>query len=119
MSDKSTEYIGIDEFHLFKPEDIKHLGRLSGENNNVIVAGLDMDYRGKFFETYKALLQLDPEKVIHKHAICEVCKKDNAIYTQILSLTGRPIIGSLPSIVVEDGKYRYQPRCSNCFVKAN
>lgn len=112
------DVIGIDEAHMFKEPDYKVVDDWLKAGKEVFVSGLDLDYRGNLIPIIKRFLELKPETVINKAAVCEVCKSYSAYYTQIMD-KGKPIIEGLPLIVIDDGTYAYQPRCRNCFVKSH
>ena len=106
--------VGIDEIHMFEESDAKAVSALLKNNVKVFASGLDMDYRGKMFPIIKRLFELGPQKVNYKRAVCEICKKPQAVYTQIYQ-NGVPITNGVPSIIPEDGTYEYRPVCQNCF----
>ncbi len=114
--DGSWQMVGVDEIHMFNPNDFNIIDTLLKRGIKVIVSGLDMDYRGEMFEIVKKLFQLGPKEVKYKRAVCEICKKPEAIFTQVFNL-GIPIIKGMPSIIPEDGTYEYKPVCRNCFKK--
>jgi len=72
----------------------------------VIVAGLDLDYRGEPFEIMAEFLARS-ENVTKNLAICTVCGED-AHYSQRLnaSLGERVLVGAADL---------YEARCRNCF----
>ena len=47
--------VGIDEIHMFEPTDAQFIGELLSQGTDVIVSGLDTDYRGELFEMTKKL----------------------------------------------------------------
>ncbi len=108
------QLVGIDEVHMFEPEDVAIVADLLKNGTAVLCSGLDMDYRGELFETVKRLLELGPKEVRYKRSVCEVCRQPNAVYTQVFN-QGQPIITGLPSVLPEDGTYTYEPVCRDCF----
>lgn len=68
---------------MFKEKDIDILEKLLKRGVKIIASGLDTDYRGKMFSVIKRLLELGPKEVKYKRAVCEVCKKPDAVYTQV------------------------------------
>lgn len=110
------DVIGIDEVHMFDPREMDVIEQWIHDGKSVFVTGLDLDSYGKMMPSILRLLELKPDHVITKKAVCEICKKYDARFTQILS-KGKPVLTGLPSVVPEDGTYEYQTRCRNCFVK--
>jgi thymidine kinase len=113
--------IGVDEIHMFDPEQATIIKRILLKGTDVIASGLDMDYRGVMYEIVRRLLELGPKSVDLRKAVCYVCKKPEASFTQILDETGTPITGGLPSIISDDGThpYGYRSVCLKHFVKNN
>lgn len=117
VSKNDFSIIGIDEIHMFDSTDVFVLEKMLKRNNlQIIIAGLDLDYRGELFPIVKNLFEIGPDKVVYKKAVCENCKQFSAKYTQILTQEG-PILDSLPSVVPDDGTYIYKSLCRKCFVK--
>ncbi len=112
---KKEKIIGIDEIHMFSERDVETINVLLKQNRKIIVSGLDLDYRGKMFPIIKRLFEMGPKKVKYKKAVCELCKKPEAVYTQILK-NNKPILSGLSSIIPDDGKYVYMPVCRKCFI---
>ena len=112
----NVEVVGIDEVHMFPAEDAKVIKALLERGIKIIIAGLDTDYQGKMFSIVRKLLDLKPGRVKYKKAICEICGKAEAIYTQIFR-DKEFILDGLPPVVPDDGIYIYKPVCKNCFKK--
>ncbi len=70
--DPRTSVIGIDEAQFFDATLVEISNRLAGLGKRVIIAGLDMDYRGIPFEPMPQLMAV-AEYVTKAHAICVVC----------------------------------------------
>ena len=113
---KDFDIIGIDEVHMFPVKDATHIDNWLRSGKSVIVSGLDLDYRAKMPGIIKYIHQLKPDRIVIKTATCDVCKKYDARFTQILR-NKKPITSGLPSVVPEDGTYDYQARCRECFIK--
>ncbi len=109
--------IGIDEVHMFHPEDVAVVAQLLQNGVKVVAAGLDMDYKGKIFDIVKGLLELGPKEVRYRRSACEVCRLPEAVYTQVFS-KGEPVVSGMPSVIPDDGTFTYQPVCRHCFVVA-
>jgi thymidine kinase len=111
------DVIGIDEIHMFPEEDIQAIKSWLKEKKEVFVSGLDLDYSATMTPLIKKILELKPDRIISKVAVCEVCHELRAQFTQILH-NGQPVLSGLPHIVPEDGTYEYQARCRDCYVHA-
>jgi thymidine kinase len=116
-ADGDVEVIGVDEIHMFTVDDIAVLGTAVRSGIKVVVAGIDLDHRGQLFAPVRALFELAPEKVIHRRAVCDVCRSLDATHTQVLE-HGKPFIRELaPSTALpDDGTYTYEARCRRCVV---
>lgn len=112
--------VGIDEVHMFDEKDVDAIKELLNRGVKVFASGLDMDYKGEMFGIIKRLMELGPEEVKFKKAVCEICKEPNAVYTPIFK-DGKIIMEGIPSVVPEDGTYAYVPVCRKCFhnIKSN
>lgn len=110
------DVIGIDEAHMFPPDDTDIVKNALLQGCTVVVSGLDMDYRGRMFNIVQRLMELGPSDVRYRRAVCEVCRKPNAIHTQVYH-NGYPVVEGLPSVLPEDGTYVYRPVCRQCFVQ--
>ena len=108
--------VGIDEIHMFPVEDARIIKDLLEKGIKMIIAGLDTDYQGKMFLIVRKLLDLKPGRVEYKKAICEICGKVEAVYTQIFR-DKELVLDGLPPVVPDDGIYIYKSVCKNCFKK--
>jgi thymidine kinase len=99
-----TEVVGIDEGQFFDDELPRVCGHLANLGKHVIVAGLDMDYRGVPFGPMPELLAVAEQ--VHKiHAICTSCGAP-ASYTQRLTeAKEQVVVGSADA---------YEARCRRC-----
>lgn len=109
------DVIGIDEIHMFPEADIDCIKKWLKAGKEVFLSGLDLDYSATMTPLVRRALELKPDKLINKLAVCEVCRDYNAQFTQILH-KGEPVLGGLPHIVPEDGTYVYEPRCRVCYI---
>jgi thymidine kinase len=103
--DPRTEVVGIDESQFFDAELAKVCNRLADLGKRVIVAGLDMDFRGAPFGPMPELLAI-AESVEKVHAICARCGAP-ASYTQRLSHAQEQVVVGAADI--------YEARCRRCF----
>jgi len=111
------DVIGIDEVHMFPATDVKYIQKWLKDKKDIFVSGLDLDYSATLTPLVKKILELKPEKIISKVAVCDACHKYNAQFTQILH-NGKAVLGGLPPVVPEDGTYIYEPRCRDCHERA-
>jgi thymidine kinase len=105
-----TTVVGIDEVQFFDMDVIRVATQLAKRGVRVIVAGLDMDFRGEPFGPMPQLMA-EAEHVDKLHAICVVCGAD-ASRTQRL-IDGRPANYDDPIILV-GGSESYEARCRQC-----
>ena len=66
---QNAQVVGIDEAQFFSDEIIEVCNKLANDGKRVIVAGLDMDYKGKPFGPMPNLMAI-AEYVTKLHAIC-------------------------------------------------
>jgi thymidine kinase len=100
-----ADVVAIDEAQFFDERLADVCNELANRGKRVIVAGLDLDYRGKPFEPMPQLLAI-AEEITKQRAICVVCGAP-AAYTQRLTQSHERIeIGA---------KGKYEARCRRCF----
>ncbi|MBP8239314.1 MAG: thymidine kinase [Saprospiraceae bacterium] len=103
------EVVGIDEAQFFDLELPEVCQELALRGIRVIVAGLDMDYRGKPFGPVPNLLSV-AEYITKVHAICPHCG-NLATHSYRLSQDSADI--------VLGEKDLYEPRCRTCYSMGN
>ena len=103
-----VDVVGIDEAQFFDDGLIEVCNKLADQGIRVIVAGLDMDFKGKPFGPIPALFAT-AEFVTKVHAICMRCG-NLAQYSHRLSESEK--------LVLLGEKDSYEPLCRACFVKA-
>ncbi|MDZ7291314.1 MAG: thymidine kinase [candidate division KSB1 bacterium] len=103
---QDAQVIGIDEGQFFDSDLIEVCNTLAEQGKRVIVAGLDMDYRGKPFEPMPQLMAI-AEQVTKTQAVCMQCGEP-ASYTQRLT--------EARELVIVGAKEIYEARCRKCFV---
>ena len=116
VADTTADIIGIDEIHMFAVEDISVIEQWLLANKQVMVSGLDIDYSATLIPVIKAILELKPETIIDRAAVCELCKRYEARFTQIVH-NDSVVRSGLPPVVPEDGSYEYRPVCRACYFK--
>lgn len=108
VSDDVT-VVGIDEAQFFDMDLVENAQKLALKGKRVIVAGLDMDYRGLPFGPIPGLLAV-AEYITKVHAICSHCG-NLATHSYRLS--------EEDSTVVLGEKDKYEPRCRSCYDMGN
>jgi len=101
----------VDEGHFFEPALAGVLAAMRADGRRVVVAGLDLDFRGRPFATTEALLEI-ADRVRVLVATCGRCGRE-ATMTQRL-------VGDRPAdfdaeVLVPGGAELYSPRCERCF----
>jgi len=104
-----VEVVGIDEAQFFDNGLVDVCNQLAYKGIRVIVAGLDMDFRGIPFGPMPGLMSI-AEYVTKVHAICVRCGS-LAQYTHRLSEDDKLIVLGETDI--------YEPLCRVCYSKAN
>ena len=103
--------IGIDEVQFFSQDIITIICDLIEHKKRIIVAGLDLDFRGVPFGPMPSLLAI-ADKITKLQAICSLCGID-AHFTQRL-VNNQPARYDDPVILV-GAQEAYQARCRECF----
>ena len=102
---RQAAVVGIDEAQFFGRDLVDICQKLANEGKRVIVAGLDMDFRGNPFEGIARLMAI-AEYVTKMQAICVVCG-NSANYTQRkIEKDDRIVIGASEI---------YEARCRHCY----
>ncbi|GAP41276.1 thymidine kinase [Flexilinea flocculi] len=107
LLDSNTSVIGIDEAQFFSDDIVHVVDDLSEKGIRVVLAGLDMDFRGEPFGMMPILMS-KAEKVDKLYAICMVCGEP-ATRTQRL-VDGKPANYHDP-IVIVGASEMYEARC--------
>ena len=110
------DVIGVDEIHKFEEEDAKEIEKWVKKGKDVFISGLDLDYQGHMIQTTLKVLELRPDTIVVKNAVCEVCHTYDARFTQLLA-EGKEITEGIPPVNPDDGTFQYEARCRGCFVK--
>ncbi len=110
LLDDDTDVIGIDEVQFFGWEIVDLCNSLAEAGKRVVVAGLDMDFRGEPFGPMPVLMA-QAEAVDKLQAICMVCGAP-ASRTQRL-VDGKPAPYNAEIILVGTEEV-YQARCRKC-----
>ncbi len=105
----NTAVVGIDEAQFFDENIVEVCQELALRGVRVIVAGLDMDYRGQPFGPMPQLLAI-AEYVTKVHAICVHCGN-------LATHSYRLAEGD--AVVLLGEKEHYEPRCRSCYNMGN
>lgn len=103
-----VDVVGIDEAQFFDDGLVEVCNQLANENIRVIVAGLDMDYRGIPFGPIPDLCAVADE-ITKVHAICVRCG-------QLAYQTHRTVADSKRVLLGEQSMY--EPLCRSCYRQA-
>lgn len=116
--DEDLDVVAVDEVHMFDVADVEVVDRLLRRGTRVVVAGIDLDHRGELFAPVRALLELGPDAVTYRRAVCDVCRDFSATHTQVLR-GGVPFLEHLggSEALPDDGTFTYEARCRTCFVR--
>ena len=110
LIEPDTTVIAIDEAQFFDDQVVALCEELADQGARVIVAGLDMDFRGEPFGPVPTLMAR-AERVDKLQAICVVCGGP-ASRTQRL-INGQPAAYDDPVILVGASEV-YEARCRGC-----
>ncbi len=102
------DVVGIDEAQFFDEGLVDVCNELANRGIRVIVAGLDMDYKGIPFGPIPALCAIADE-VTKVHAICVRCGELAYISHRTVPNDKRVLLGE---------KEEYEPLCRYCYQKA-
>lgn len=106
------QVIAIDEIQFFSTEIISIILDLVDNGKRVIVAGLDLDFRGLPFGTLPTLLAL-ADDVTKLTAICIKCGNEAHLSQRLIN--GKAAKFDDPIIMV-GAQEKYQARCRDCFI---
>lgn len=109
-NDKLPYAICIDEAQFFDDGIVDVVEKYANSGARVIVAGLDLDFRGEPFGAMPEIIAR-AEYVTKLHAICQKCGEE-ASFTQRI-INGRPAHYNDPIIVVGETE-KYEARCRQC-----
>jgi thymidine kinase len=102
-----VEVIGIDEVQFFGSEVVEFCEKYVNLGKRVIIAGLDMDFRGEPFDPMPKLMSI-ADYVDKFHAICTVC--GNPAYVSQRIINGEPAYYDDPVVLVGADE-SYEARC--------
>jgi thymidine kinase len=102
------DVVGIDEAQFFDMGIVDVCTQLAQRGIRVIVAGLDMDFKGVPFGPMPALMAI-AEDVYKTHAICVHCGDLAYVSHRLVASDKRVLLGETDS---------YEPLCRACYEKA-
>lgn len=100
-----SQVIGIDEAQFFDDGLVDVCNQLANRGIRVIVAGLDMDFKGRPFGPIPAIMAI-AEHVSKVHAICMQCGAPANYSYRLSTSTNKLLLGE---------KEHYEPRCRKCY----
>ncbi len=100
-----TQVVGIDEAQFFDQGLPEVCIQLAAKGIRVIVAGLDMDFKGKPFGPMPAVMAI-AEDVTKVHAVCVQCGAPATFSYRTVNSGSKILLGE---------KESYEPRCRVCF----
>lgn len=100
-----VDVVGIDEAQFFDMCIVDVCKYLADNGYRVIVAGLDMDYRGVPFGPMPALMAI-ADDVIKVHAVCVRCGAPAFISHRLVATEGQVLLGETD---------KYEPICRHCY----
>ncbi len=108
--EEPTDLVAIEEAQFFDAEIVTAVEELADGGYEVVVTGLDMDFRGEPFGPMPALLAVADE-VVKLRAICARCGRDASRSQRLID--GEPAAASAPTILV-GARESYEARCRQC-----
>jgi thymidine kinase len=102
-----VDVVGIDEAQFFDEGLVDVCNSLAEQGIRVIIAGLDMDYKGIPFGPMPALMAI-AEDVYKVHAICVRCGSLAYVSHRLVESDKRVLLGETQE---------YEPICRECFRK--
>jgi len=105
----ATQVVGIDEAQFFDDGLTEVCVKLANSGVRVIIAGLDMDYKGQPFGPIPSLMAV-AEHVTKVHAVCMQCGTPANYSYRLTKDTQTVLLGE---------KDAYEPRCRQCYYHLN
>jgi thymidine kinase len=105
---QGEQIVAIDEAQFFDAAVVQVCSDLANKGVRVIVAGLDMDFKGVPFGPMPQLMAI-AEYVSKVHAVCVHCGKLAQFSHRTVAQTQQVLVGAVE---------KYQPLCRSCYQKA-
>ena len=106
---EDVDVVGVDEAQFFDPGIVEVCNQLAKKGIRVIVAGLDMDFKGVPFGPMPQLCAI-ADDVSKVHAICVHCGELANYSHRLVSNNKQVMLGE---------KNEYQPLCRSCYHRAH
>ncbi|MBP3688805.1 MAG: thymidine kinase [Bacteroidaceae bacterium] len=103
-----VDVVGIDEAQFFDEHIVEVCNQLANQGTRVIIAGLDLDFKGQPFGPMPALLAIADE-VTKVHAICVRCGSLAYVSHRLVSNDKQVLLGET---------HEYEPLCRECYRQA-
>jgi thymidine kinase len=100
-----AQVVGIDEAQFFDDKLPEVCNALANKGVRVIIAGLDMDFKGRPFGPMPALMAI-AESVTKVHAVCVRCGNPALYSYRLVPGKNKILLGE---------KESYEPRCRICY----
>ncbi|MBS3991619.1 MAG: thymidine kinase [Erysipelothrix sp.] len=110
--DDSVDVVAIDEVQFFDSEIVAVCDQLAGSGKRVMVAGLDMDFRGEPFNVMPVLITC-AEFVTKLTAVCTTC---GAPATRTQRLVNGVEASYHDPIILVGASESYEARCRHCHI---
>ena len=104
-----VDVIGIDEAQFFDHGLVEVCNTLANQGYRVIIAGLDMDFKGTPFGPMPALMAI-ADDVTKVHAICVRCGAPAYVSHRLVDGEKQVLLGETD---------KYEPICRHCFMEEN
>jgi thymidine kinase len=105
---EDSDVIGIDEAQFFDSNLVVVANILANKGKRVIIAGLDMDFKGNPFGPMPRLMAV-AEFVTKVHPICIKCGQVASFSHRLISADATIVVGEMET---------YEPLCRSCFNEA-
>lgn len=105
---QESDVVGIDEAQFFDEHIVEVCNELAARGIRVIVAGLDLDFKGQPFGPMPQLCAIADE-VTKVHAICVRCGA--------LAYVSHRIVAGEKQVMLGE-KHEYEPLCRECYARA-
>ena len=107
---EDIDVVAIEEAQFFDEGIVEACRTLADAGYEVIVTGLDMDFRGEPFGPMPNLMA-EADEVVKLRAICARCGRDASRSQRLID--GRPAPATAPTILVGADE-SYEARCRHC-----
>ncbi len=105
LVDRDALVVAVYEAQFFDRHLVNHCRRWRAEGRQVLVAGLDMDYREQPFGAMGELMCIAND-VVKVHAVCTRCRQADAFISHRLSAESAQVVV---------GEHNYTALCGDCY----